>query len=146
MIWVPAASLDAETAFWLRNAALISKALAKAQESIEMPDNRFIGPPNRRQSGPPICIARENGVRPLFQIDDRIATLTIPQKILMRKRAIVCPRLSKTMTMNESNARYVRRHHLANRMEKMIGIESQKLNRWHPRILRGEEISLIFLA
>jgi hypothetical protein len=39
------APLDPATAFWLSDAALISAALAKAQESIEVPDNRFIASP-----------------------------------------------------------------------------------------------------
>jgi hypothetical protein len=45
MVWIPAALLDAATAFWLRNAAFISMALAKAQESSEVPDNRFTASP-----------------------------------------------------------------------------------------------------
>ena len=46
MVWIPAPSLDAATAFWLRNAALISMALAKAQDSIEIPDNGFTASPS----------------------------------------------------------------------------------------------------
>src|SRR4029077_10915371 len=58
MVWIPAASLDPATAFWLKNAALISMALAKAQDSMEIPDNRFTASPlNRFQGGIPICNA-----------------------------------------------------------------------------------------
>src|SRR5262245_44284384 len=46
MVWILAASLAA-TAFWLRNAAFIIMALAKAQANIEIPDNRFTASPLR---------------------------------------------------------------------------------------------------
>ena len=39
---IPTASLDAAAAFWLRNAASISMALARAQESTKISGNRFI--------------------------------------------------------------------------------------------------------
>ena len=85
-----AASLDAATAFWLRNAAFISMALAKAQESIEIPDNRFTASPfNRFQGGIPICIAREKDPRPASL--DRCAGLlsAMNRRLAVRTKAIL---------------------------------------------------------
>jgi hypothetical protein len=45
MVWISAPWLDVATALWLRNAALISMALAKAQDSIETPINGLTAPP-----------------------------------------------------------------------------------------------------
>ena len=48
------ASLDPAVAFWLRKAARISAALARARQSIAFPITLF---PDRFQGGIPICIA-----------------------------------------------------------------------------------------
>ena len=67
----PLPSASASAMNFCPNAALISKALANAKESLEMLDNLFIGPKPTSEWAAPICIVREYGVRALFKIDDR---------------------------------------------------------------------------
>jgi hypothetical protein len=65
---LPAALLDAATAFGFKNAAFISMALAKAQDSIEIPDIRFTASPIDFRTHADLHRSRENGARPLCGI------------------------------------------------------------------------------
>ena len=73
---ISAASLDAATAFRLRNAASISVALARAHESIKIPGHCFIALPSNFNSGwhPDLHRSRETAPAP-FEISTQKLTL-----------------------------------------------------------------------
>ena len=88
LVGIPAASLDAATAFWLRNAASISVALARAHESMKISGHRFIALPSNFNSGwhPDLHRSRETAPAP-FEISEL--------NINARKRAVIWPRYRK---------------------------------------------------